>query len=740
MDLSPIDEAATLSPAAIAEWEQRTAAFYVDALLGRNDLDPPLEDPQVTVSLLFAARPGDDSTGSVLAMQYRATASFVSVSTEYDPGLLALPAFREQSAVLQYVVGLRQSGHDIYVNLMSLSLTVQEATAVDEPTSPPVAPDTPSPTGVPTLAPTATATAAPVVPATTPSPTRAPVVVDTPTTTTTTNAPSTRPPTFSLTAAPVVTAVPTEADNVVEEDTEAPTVAPTTTTTSSQEVSPPPSNNSNNNNNNDDLQTKYATTSLIFNSLPSQMEEGGPILDYWKTLTQSYLSDYIQALLQEGNEFTEEGDDDELQIEKVIQEELGTSVLAAAAASTNGGGSGVSGGSGSAGGRIRGRRQLQTNDASTQNVTQVVSLSLEFVSKVVLPQRYDANSLINGAFSTRGRREGYKNWILNNNNNNNNEEENGLSKKEEEAAQAFFRCCLTEILYVSDSTTEDDDDDDGGTGGEEPSSSSTGVIVGGIVGGLVVILAIVAGVYYNNNNKKSGKDLSSAGGADASDGDPASRGTRELSPGSIGGLGTKKGHSSPTNGTGTGPTGNTNTGGLTWEPAEQPSRLNQEIVVAPDTDDVSTIGDPYMYGTNRGVEEDDRTATTSVFQTETYNSLLGRSRMQHEPSFKSTADETEYSAVTGISKYNNNNNNGNTNGTTSTSPYHKKSSLLGELGVHDDNDETSFEQRLFPMDAMDNNMNALGAAGAGAGAGADGENQTMDEEISLDYSLPTALM
>ena len=69
---------------------------------------------------------------------------------------------------------------------------------------------------------------------------------------------------------------------------------------------------------------------------------------------------------------------------------------------------------------------------------------------------------------------------------------------------------------------------------------------------------------------------------------------------------------------------------------------------------------------------------------------------------------------------------GSNNGTNGTS----KKSLLGELGVTSANDDTSFEQRLFPMDQDEENMLLERHQ----------ELSTIGDEKSLDYSLPTALM
>lgn len=658
MDLSPIDAGAELSSDAIAMWEALTADFYVDALQGRTDLDPPISEPEVTVSLIFSARPNDDSTGQVLAMQYRATASFLSDSTSYDPGLLTLPAFQDQSAVLQYVVQLRQSGHAVFENLMSLSLTVNAATAIPAPTPSPTQ-ATAAPTKVPTLAPT------------TKSPTRTPTGSPTvsPTTFPVTSFPTTRGPTFSLTASPIQTQTPaptvtsTNADTVEDSDfdpdpdntddnidtgggdgngtdtnpdTPMPSAAPS--------LSPPTVN----------LQTKYATTSLVFQYVPSDMQDS--VLEDWKRVTISYLEDYIQTLdptlLQHENT---------LQIEKVVQGQVTR--------------------------RHRYMRTLQDNSNSS------IALSVEFVTKLELPPDVDANSLVNGAFSTRARRVLYLAWLI---------EVLGDMMETEDVSQesVFFFADLEDILYVSDTTAGITDDDDNNNDPNQviqppttENGSSAGTIVGGVVGGLAAILLIAALVLRSKGSKGGSKDLTSSDGGINSEN---ANQTKEMSP---------------TTGNGTSRTA----AGLTWEPAEQPSRLNQEILVQDSNyDDVSTIGDPFLYGQPSAEEqEDEKTATTSVLQTDTYNSLLGRSRLQHEQSFtRSQGDDTEFSAFTGMSKY---------MGIQSQPPSARTKGLLGELGL-DETDETSFEQRLFPMDKEEEH-----------------EQGTL-EERSLDYSLPTALM
>lgn len=358
MDLSPIAADAVLTPDAIAMWEALTADFYVEALLARTDLSPSISDPQVTLTLTFGARPATDSTGLTLAMQYTAIASFVSDSTSYDPGLLALPSFRDQTAVLNYVVALRESGHSVFQSLTSLSLSANASASIPAPTPSPTLRATSAPTWIPTLAPTPQETSAD-----TPEPT-----LDT------TAFPTIRRPSFSLTAAPqepvspAPTNFPTNADSdfdpgpsptngngtdngdgdggQVVDPTASPTVAPV--------VVAPTTN----------LQTKYATTALVLHYVPSRMSE--TVQQDWKRVTISYLKTYIQnldsSLLQQDNS---------IRIEKVTQEES----------------------------RLR-RRRLQTNST--------ISLSIEFISKLELPPDVDANSLVNGAFTTRSRREAYQ--------------------------------------------------------------------------------------------------------------------------------------------------------------------------------------------------------------------------------------------------------------------------------------------------------------------------------------------
>ena len=390
----------------------------------------------------------------------------------------------------------------------------------------------------------------------------------------------------------------------------------------------------------------------------------------------------------------------------------------------------------------QGRRtlQLQLNMSSTNNTNGTVNpLQVEFVCTLALPPKYDANSLVHGAFATKSKREAYRNWVLTDLRTSN---------------VIYFFEQFDQVIYsgnggASDTPTQVPSPLPNGTssaskpgrgGGGGGGGPSLGPIVGGVVAGFVVIVGLVF-VFYkrqqqSNDNKKNQniKELTSSDGGNGSEQHGGT--AKEMSPHS-------NSNKSPQNGTGAAVGGD---GGLTWEQAENPSRLNQEILVQDGMDDVSTIGDPFLYGQTGPLDEDERTATTSVVQSDTYNSLLGRQRgLQHESSFaRSQGDATEFSAFTGMSRYLAPN--------VGAAPYNmnatgsaNKRGLLGELGLmgnqhqhHHHNhhnshmsgeeDETSFEQRLFPMEHDDDPPTIA--------------EQSIEEseERSLDYSLPTALM
>jgi hypothetical protein len=352
MDLSPISQSAVLSPAAIVEWETATSQFYVDALLARTDLDPPISNPEVDVSLLFAARPGDDDTGTVLAMQYRATASFVSEGTDYDPGFLALPSFRDQDTVLQYVLGLRGAGYDIFEGLTALSLSVQSSNPIPAPTPRPASPP-------PTLGATS-------------APSRAPVIVT----------PSPVAPSVSLTEAPTAAPVVTPTTSNTPSPSEAPVISPATDDPSDEATTeeptpalvqptqfptPPPATPA------PGLKTLFTTTELVLEFVPGVME--GDVLDDWTRATETYLTDYIQAL--ESGLLTGSS----VHIGKITQLVVNDGRLL----------------------RRQSRRHLQ------ENIT--IPLDVEFVCRLDLPPTLDASSLVTGAFLTHSRREAYRIWI-----------------------------------------------------------------------------------------------------------------------------------------------------------------------------------------------------------------------------------------------------------------------------------------------------------------------------------------
>ena len=622
MSLSPVATTDELSADAIVHWETTTSQFYVDALLARTDLDPPVSNPEFDVSLLFAARPTDDQSGTVMEMQYRATASFVSDSTEYDPGFLALPSFRSQEDILVYVVNLRSSGHAIFEDLSSISLSVQASNPIAAPTPRPVS--TPSPTPAPTVAPTPAPVPATSAPAfsLTESPTRTPVA----TPTVTTDSPTVKATDEVTTRSPVIdeptTDEPTKAPT---ETTEPPVTAPTDYPTLPPATMAP------------GLKTLFTTTELVLEFLPGEME--GDALDIWTRATETYITDYVQAL--ESDLLTSSS----LRIGRTTQRVLSDERQL-----------------------LRQRRGRSLQDDTT---TGTYPLSVEFVSSLDLPPTLDASSLVTGAFLTNSRREAYRTWI----------QDAVLGS----SAEAFFQSLVEIRFFEEDPPNEPDPPAEEG--------GSMGALIAGVVGGLLVLLVLGFVIYKKvSGTGGTGKDTTSSS-------DLMANQTHNASPTSQGG--NNKSDSAAHN------------TGLSWEPAEQPSRLNQEILFGDSMDDVSTIGDPYLYGQPAGLHEDERTATTSVFQTETYNSLLGRQRdLSHEQSMRSTADESEFSAFTGASKY-----------LGHGSAYHapkRGTGLLGELGIAVESDETSFEQRLFPMDNDD-----------------DGPSL---EERSLDYSLPTALM
>jgi hypothetical protein len=375
----------------------------------------------------------------------------------------------------------------------------------------------------------------------------------------------------------------------------------------------------------------------------------GDALDIWTRATEMYITDYVRAL--ESDLLT----GSTLRIGRTTQRVLSNERQLLR----------------------QPQRQPQRQRRHLQENATTFPLSVEFVSSLDLPPTLDASSLVTGAFLTNSRREAYRTWI----------QDAVLGSP----AEAFFQT-LVEIRFYDDSTgtienpAKEPDSSDGGGG-------SMGVLIGAIAGGLLVLVVVGFFIYKKvSGSSGTGKDTTSSS-------DLMANQTHNASPTSQGNY--NKSDSAAHN------------TGLSWEPAEQPSRLNQEILFGDSMDDVSTIGDPYLYGQPAVLHEDERTATTSVFQTETYNSLLGRQRdLSHEQSMRSTADESEFSAFTGASKY-----------LGHGSAYHapkRGTGLLGELGIAVESDETSFEQRLFPMDTDD-----------------DGPSL---EERSLDYSLPTALM
>lgn len=650
MDLSPVDDGERLTPAAIATWQALTASFYESALSARPDLDPPLLNPEVSIVMLFAARPSSDNSNGVLALEYKATVSLTSAATNYDPALLSLPAFRNDATVLQYVLDLRDSGFPIFQQVTSLALSVEASEALPPPTRPPVV-ETPRPTRQPTPAPTPRPTVPPTPPPTlgptsaTASPTIGPAV---PPTVRPTIAPAVEEgvaePTFSLTAAPALPVV-------------TPTLAPVPTAS---------------------LQTKFATTRLILVATEGIMPPEGPILERWKALTTSYLVDYIRGLDESLLQPPEGSDRPPLVIEKVIQDHQ---TLAPSSASKSGSGNGL--------------RKVQEAEDLPESLGPLV---LEFISKLELPPSYDAGSLVNGAFISLSRRTAYRQWLV--------------DDVQDWEFNSFFEF-LTQVVYETADEAESPStapDPSSPTNSIDqplppPKGSSVGVLAGIVAGAVVVLL--MGGYVYARNQSLNGKGTGSKGGS----GMGSNEATREMSP----------------------PNKNGNNDDLVWEAAEQPSRLNAEIVVQGAEDDVSTIGDPLFYGSGASVATDDKTATASIMQTETYNSLLGRQAplntdgefsYSHETSIVSKSDRSEFSAFTGMSKY--------------LQPAANRATLgmgnlLGELGLTNNHptpklsDETSFEKRLFPMDQNEEKDRTPLEYDEG-------------EERSLDYSLPTALM
>lgn len=422
------------------------------------------------------------------------------------------------------------------------------------------------------------------------------------------------------------------------------------------------------------MQTKYATTELDFKYSPGTRltDEGNSLaLTIWKQRTTQYLGDYIHSLDSSLGEAS-------LQIESIEQSLVS-----------------------------RRQRRLQANSTATSLTT----LTIEFVTKINLPSSYDANSLINGAFATRNRRETYRLRLL---------LQDGASTYDpQDTLIIFFDGNLQEVVYVTgtdDTPSGDDDQGDDTTPNASGGGSNAGVMVGGALAGVFGLGIGVFFLYKKNKDRKL-----------------TSKDTKQLSPLSAGS------HNTSNNGQTS--SGNNNIhhhhhhynsaaamNGISWEPAEQPTRLNQEIVVE-SMDDVSTIGDP-LYGqpTHPSQDTDDRTATaSSIMQSDTYNALLGRTRptLEHgDRSFTSAAEHTEFSAFTGMSKYLLGNGGGGpaghgVNPQQNSAAGTPKSTLLGELGINNQEpgvDDTSFEQRMFPIEP------------------------DIEEERSLDFSYPTALM
>ena len=293
----------------------------------------------------------------------------------------------------------------------------------------------------------------------------------------------------------------------------------------------------------DDLNTFYVTTELVLRDTLGEM--GPTTLETWRNVTGMYLVDYIHSLLEE--EDKKRLGMDFLGIRQ-IRQEFGRERRQRS---------------------IR-HRQLQTSDESES----YKPLFVEFVSRLSLFRKYDAKSIVNGAFATIRRRRTYLDLLI---------------ETAGENDDTFFEA-VNEVVYGDDFESGDQSvSADESKAPEEENSSTLGIIAGVAVGVIAFVVALAV-IYFMN---KRGKTTGSQGGfPDASNPEVVKS-----------------------------PNG---TGGLSWEEADGPGvNFNKEIVVEK-MDDVSTIGDPFTVYTEDERTTTDRTVgTKSVTQTMLYSYLLG---------------------------------------------------------------------------------------------------------------------
>ena len=452
-----------------------------------------------------------------LFFAFDAKADFIADSSaNHDPGFLLLGILEDTDQFFDYITILLQSQEPAFGDITSLSLSVQESTPVAPPPSNWIGP---SPTVVDvTQAPTKRRTEAP---------TAAPVTT-----------PVTKPPTMS----------PTPDTTAAQVDTAAPVTTPTEPDWQSPVTSPPSSSGTAGGVNDEDLHTFYVTTELVLKDTLGEMGES--TLATWRNVTSIYIIEYIHSLMED--EDKGELGVDFLEIRQIRQTFGGSRRLKS----------------------LRNRRLQVPSESESY-----LPLHVEFVSRLSLFRKYDAESLVNGAFATIRRRRTYLDLLI---------------ETAGEDGDTFFDS-VSEVGFGRDIDSGELPSPDNGLdppeeGDPRSSSSTLGIIVGVAVGVIAFVLALAVIYFFN----KRGKNKTTKGGFEAA-----------ASPNIV--------PSPDRNGT----------GGLSWEEADGPGlNFNKEIIVER-MDDVSTIGDPFtVYGDDKTVT-DKTVGTKSVTQTMLYSYLLG---------------------------------------------------------------------------------------------------------------------
>jgi len=535
-----------LTPSDIALWEAETSEFFA-YLYQDLDLESPIlgcgvvmQATNQTFYVVSTNNGGQARYGVIIDMEVVVT--YQSYSLFHNVGFLALRIFDrdEQDNLIYfstYLAKMRSiSNTFVQINWMALDVSSATSISLQNPIPTLPNPNTPTaPVASPTLEPLVSTTEAPTqlpFPPPTTSPTKEPTPFPSPEPTQSPTSNPTKNPTTSPTKNPTTsptehpTLAPTTLSPTAPDETRAPTPMPVPTSSPTSFPTRVPTI---------PIYTYYATAELVLEDTNAALE--GSTFTSWKTLTEQYLKDYVNSVLK-----TESLRD--LDVEITQQERLSPRSR-------------------------RSNRLLQTEN--------IKPLYVEFNTILeVTANTFDAKSLIDTAFSSKGRRDNYLAVLQ--------------SSQEE-----FFS--IIETITLPDGDPDDDNNSSINniqTQIVPESGMSTGAIVGIAIGIGFLVLAVIGLIYQSRQSASSSlQNRKDTTGVMSSDDSPPRHG-----------------------------------------------RLDAEIVVNKDNDDISTLGDPF-FGNVQMEEQtvaDKTVSSSSVHNSYDFFKLLGKSSLLGKPAGEDIAE------------------------------------------------------------------------------------------------------